>query len=43
MEVKRDLYCSAKKLCICTETLLDRLVEDGGLTASQSYLLHRLY
>lgn len=39
MEVKRDLYCNAKKLCICTETLLDRLVEDGGLTASQSYLL----
>ena len=39
MERELDLYADAKRLCICTEILLDRLVEASGLTTSQTCLL----
>jgi DNA-binding MarR family transcriptional regulator len=39
MKNKESLYISAKRLCICTETMLGRLLADIGLTVSQGYLL----
>lgn len=43
MEYKEDLYIKAKKLCLCTEAILDKKLYEEELTTSQCYLLYYIW
>lgn len=40
---KEDLYVKAKKLCLCTEAVLDKKLHGDELTTSQCYLLYYIW
>lgn len=43
MDHEADLYMKAKKLCLSTESVLDKRMYGEKLTASQCYMLHYIW
>lgn len=41
--MKEDLYIKAKRLCLCTEAVLDKRLREDELTTSQCYLLYYIW
>lgn len=41
--LKEDLYIKAKKLCLCTESVLDKRLYEDELTTCQCYLLYYIW